>query len=363
MYALLFADAGLDIGRLSSLFVLWSVTGLLLEVPAGAFADAVSRRLPLVIGPLLTAAGFALWVLAPGYWSFAAGFVLWGAKGALASGALEALVHDELARLGRAGAYARTMGRARAAGLLGVMAGTGLAGPVLGAGGYAAVGAASVAACLLTAAVAGRFPAVRNGGDGDDEPPLRSAFAELRRSSRVRGAVLLIPAVAAVWGALDEYTPLLARETGAADTAVPWLLLVVWAGATAGGLLGGRWSERLPGGRRLAWLLGGCGAALALGAWVRHPAGMVLVGVAFCGFQLAGVVADARLQERITGPARATLTSFAGLATDLATIGVYGGYALAAAPTSHATAFAVLALPYVVASALAPVLRRAWTSP
>ncbi len=81
VYALLFSDAGLSVWQISSLFALWSVTAVVLEVPSGAWADAVSRRLLLVVGPLLTGAGFALWVLVPSYAAFAAGFVLWGPAG------------------------------------------------------------------------------------------------------------------------------------------------------------------------------------------------------------------------------------------------------------------------------------------
>lgn len=166
VYALLFSDSGLTVWQISSLFALWSVTGVLLEVPSGVWADAVSRRLLLWLGPLLTAAGFTLWALVPSYGAFAAGFVLWGAGGALASGALEALVHDELERLDAAGRYARIMGRARAAGLVAVMAAMGLAGPVLDRGGHAAVCAASILACLLTAAAALRFPEHRTPATG-----------------------------------------------------------------------------------------------------------------------------------------------------------------------------------------------------
>ncbi|WP_039934831.1 MFS transporter, partial [Streptomyces viridochromogenes] len=139
VYALLFADTGMSLWQISSLFALWSITAVVLEVPSGAWADAVSRRRLLWIGPLLTSAGFALWVVVPSYGSFAVGFVLWGAGGALGSGALEALVYDELERLGAADRYARTMGRARAARLAGTVASIGLAGPVLARGGYAAV--------------------------------------------------------------------------------------------------------------------------------------------------------------------------------------------------------------------------------
>jgi MFS family permease len=357
VYALLFGDTGLSVWQISSLFALWSVTSLVLEVPSGAWADAVSRRLLLWLGPLLTAAGFALWVLVPSYPAFALGFVLWGAGEALGSGALEALVHDELDRLGAADRYARVMGRARAAGLLGVMAAMGLAGPVLTLGGYPAVGALSVLALLLAAATATRFPEHRAAATGGDAwaATLRAGLARVRVDRSLRGALLLVPAVGAVWGTLDEYTPLLARETGVPDAKVPYLLLLIWAGATAGGLLAGP-GERL-GRRGFAGLLAGAGLALAAGAATGTPAGLLLVALAFGGFQLATVLADARLQQRVDASARATLTSVAGLGTSVATIAVYGSYAALGTATGHATAFTWFAVPYLVTAALL------WTKP
>ena len=50
VYALLFSDTGLSLWQISSLFALWSITGVLLEVPSGAWADAVSRRTLLWLG-------------------------------------------------------------------------------------------------------------------------------------------------------------------------------------------------------------------------------------------------------------------------------------------------------------------------
>ncbi|MFG3698680.1 MFS transporter [Micromonospora sp. NPDC047620] len=395
LYALLFSDTGLSVWQISSLFVIWSASGILLEVPSGAFADAVSRRLLLALAPLVTAAGFALWVLVPSYPAFAVGFVLWGAGGALASGALEALVFDELDRLDAAGRYARVIGRARTAETLGVLASIVLAGPVFAVGGYPAVGVASVLACLPAAAVATRFPehrrrdaplaaagaagpaaatdagpaatasqertgrAVEAGRDADDEDgdddlgwwaSLRAGLAEAHADRAVRAAVLLVAAVAAVWGAIEEYTPLLARDTGVAEAAVPLLLLLIWVGVSAGGLLA-------PAGERLttrgyAGLLAVSGVALAAGALLARPVGFVLVAAAFCGFQLATVLADARLQARITGSSRATVTSLAGMATDLTIIAVYGGYGLLATGAGNGVAFAVAAVPYLIVALL-----------
>ncbi|MEH0844927.1 MFS transporter [Micromonospora sp. CPCC 205711] len=374
VYALLFSDTGLSIAEISTLFVIWSTASILLEVPSGAWADAVSRRLLLCLAPLLAGAGYALWVVVPSYPAFAVGFVLWGAAGALSSGALEALVFTELDRLGAAGRYARTMGRARTAGVLGVLASVGLAGPVLAVGGYPAVGAASVLTSLLAAAVATRLPEHRGpsapadlpvpagspgasgspvvagstADDGDDLGWLASlgaGLAEARADPRVRAAVLLVPAVTAIWGALEEYTPLLARDTGVPGSTVPLLLLLISAGVTLGGLLAPA-GERLVS-RGYAVLLGAAALALAVGAGLRHPVGFALLGVAFCALQLATVLADARLQARITGPGRATVTSVAGMATGLAIIAVYGGYALVAGAAGNAVAFVAAAVPYL----------------
>ncbi|MFF4802129.1 MFS transporter [Streptomyces sp. NPDC001351] len=353
VYALLFSDTGLSVWQISSLFALWSVTGVVLELPSGAWADAVSRRLLLWLGPLLTAAGFTLWVLTPSYWAFALGFVLWGARGALGSGALEALVYEELERLGEADRYARIMGRARAAGHVAIMAAMALAGPVFAWGGYPAVGAASVLACLASAATATRFPEDRAVPEADAEDwstTLREGLTAVRRDRSLRGALLLVPAVGAVWEALDEYTPLLVRDTGVAETSVPYLLLLIWAGATAGGLLAGPW-ERM-GTAGLAAVLAVAALAMAVGAAARTPGALVLLALAFGGFQLATVLADVRLQQRIDDTRRATLTSVAGLGSDLATVAAYGVYAAIETRAAHSTAFALFAVPYLVTAML-----------
>ncbi|MEW2146727.1 MFS transporter [Micromonospora vinacea] len=399
LYVVFFADTGLSVGQIASLFVIWSAAGILFEVPSGAWADVLSRRLLLCLAPLVTAAGFALWVLVPSYPAFAVGFLLWGAGGALVSGALEALVWTELDRLGAVGRYARVLGRARTAGVLGVVLSGVLAGPVLAAGGYPAVGAASVLACLLATLVATRLPeqhrvpaavavpvpesamAARSVGaaplrpDGPDAVPpanpdddgdlgwwdtLRAGVAQVRTRPPVRAAVLLVAVVAADWGALDEYTPLLALDTGVGAQAVPLLLLLLWVGVTVGGLLAPA-GERL-GSRGYAALLGLVGVALAGGALLRHPAGFVLLAVAFGAAQLATVLADARLQARITGTSRATVTSLAGMATDVLIIVTYGGYGLLATAAGNAVAFALTAGAYLVVALVLLTRRRRQTA-
>ena len=382
LYALLFTDTGLSVAEITSLFVIWSVTGMVLEVPSGAWADTVSRRLLLCLGPLLAAVGFASWVLFPSYAVFAAGFVLWGAREALNSGAMEALVYEELDRAGQSGRYAAVMGRATSIGLAADAVAIALAIPVFATGGYLAVGAASVLACLLCAATGLTFrehrqnsehrqngehrqnsetpedQGRRRGGDRDSRAfdagheadgywaVLRAGLAEARRSPRVSRALILVATVTAIWGALEEYVPFLGAEFGVAATGIPALVLLVWIGATAGGLLAGV-ARRLPA-RGYALTLVVAALSLAGGALSGHPAGFALIAVAFGLFQMAGVVADARLQDDITGPSRATVTSVAGFGANLVTLVVFAAYATLSSLVGHGLAVALFAVPYVL---------------
>ncbi len=352
-YAILFADMGLSTAQISSLFVIWSLTSVALEIPSGALADLVSRRVLLAGGPLLSAAGFALWTFAPSYPAFAAGFVLWGTKGALESGALEALVYEELDRHGAASRYATVRGRSRGVALVATALAMLAAGPVFGSGGYEAVGVASIVACLVATAAAATFPkqpdrsrATEHEGFRAFAATLSSGIDEVRRRRPVLFAVLFLAAASAIWGALDEYVGLLAADTGVQKENLPALILVVYVGVAIGGLLGGV-GQRL-GRRGVAGLLALAAGALAAGALTGHAAGFALIGAAFCVFQLVEIAADARLQHAISGPARSTITSVAGFGTEIATIGVFVIYGVASAGAGHGVLFAAWAAVYAL---------------
>jgi MFS family permease len=363
---LLFAANGLSAAEISSLLVVWSATSVVLEVPSGVWADAVSRRALLVAGPLLGAAGFALWVLVPSYPAFAAGFVLWGAKGALVSGSFEALAYDELELVGAAGAFATLLGRAHAAAGLAVVAATVLAAPVMASSGYAGLGAASVAAGLAGALVAVALPEHRDrhpehgaGAEEVDEPgyltTLRAGLREARADVRVRRLVVVVAGAAAIWGALEEYTPLVAVAAGVPVADVPWWELALWAGVAAGAVLAGR--VRRIGPRGLATALGLAALALAVGAGGGRPAGLALVALAFGVFQAVDVVLGSWLQDALSGAARATVTSVAAVGAELVAVAVYALYGAVAGVLGAGGAVAALAVLYL------PVVVWAWRVP
>jgi predicted MFS family arabinose efflux permease len=344
VYAVLFAKAGLSAAEISSLFLIWSVTSFALEIPSGLWADVFSRRWLLTIAPVLTGAGYALWTFVPSYPSFALGFMLWGAGGALRSGTLQALVYEELARVGAPSAYSRLIGRSQAIATTAVMAATGLASPVLAAGGYQAVGIASVIATLLTAALGWSFPESRGHVEGRGETfieVLRGGVAEVRRAPLVRRSLLLVAVLMGI-GALDEYIPLLVQSTGVDAPTVPLLELVVMVGVTLGGWLAGR------GTRWAAPALAAAAGCLAVGAASGRPVGLVLVAVAFGIFQWAIVAAEARLQERIADRARATVTSMAGFGAEVVAVLTFAAYALGSTWATPGPLFALAAVPYLI---------------
>nr|WP_216870773.1 MFS transporter [Modestobacter excelsi] len=360
-YALLFTDTGLDDDQVSGLLALWSATAVLAEVPSGALADRWSRRGALVVAGVLQAAAYALWLAAPGLAGFAGGLVVWGVGGALVSGAFEALLHDGLAAAGAGGQFGRVYGWVTAVDLLVQVPTALVAAALFASGGYAAVGWASVVTCLAGSVLAASFPEAPHDtddddtdddGTDDDEGPgwwatLRVGVAEAAGRPAVRAAVVLVVLLGGV-DAVEEYFPLLARDWGVPDPLNPLAVLGIPVAGAAGAALGGRAASWPP--RAVAAALAAAGAALATAALVAVPVGLAAVAAGYALYRLVLVVAETRLQEAITGPARATVTSVAGVGVELAALAVFTGYALGG--------LALLATAVLVLAAALPRLLR-----
>jgi hypothetical protein len=270
-----------------------------------------------------------LWIGWPGFPAFAAGFVLWGLGGSLVSGTLEALLYDGLAAVAAQASYAQVLGRVRAVGMLAQLPAALAATVLFSAGGYLLVGWASVGTCLAAAALALLLPEPpRAVAEGDDEgylATLRAGLTEAAARPVVRRTVVAVAMLASL-DALEEYFALLAQDWGVPTGLNPLVLLGIPMIGAAGALLAGR-AGRLGAGDLTA-LLGAAGLALGGTGLLRQPIGLVAVALYYGVYRLVLVVAETRLQQIVTGPARATVTSVAGLGTDLATFGVYAAWAL-----------------------------------
>jgi MFS family permease len=345
LYALLFLDTGLSEAQISVLFALWSITAFLAEVPTGALADRWSRRGALVVAGALQAAAFVIWTAAPAYPSFAIGFVVWGVGGALMSGTAEALVYDGLTAVAAEGAYVRVHGWMTSAELLVQVPTALLATGLFALGGYPLVGWVSVGVCLCAGLLALRFPEAPRVAD-DDGGSLRS---EVSATLRRPGVLLVVLAVALVGGldAVEEYFPVLAADRGVDVTAVPVAILGISLAGAAGAALGGR-AARLPD-RALPALLLVAGVLLAAAATLPTVASLAAVASFYAVYLAVLVVAEARLQDRISGSYRATLTSVAGVGVEVAALLVFAAWAVGGA---LAVAILVVAVVPVVLAGL-----------
>ena len=326
LYALLFSDHGLSDGKISALFAIWSAVSALAEVPTGALADRFSRGGSLVAAGILQAAGYALWILFPGFGGFAAGFALWGVSGAFVSGALQALLYDSLTHVGAQSQYARVLGRVSAAGLVGQIPAAASASVLFSAGGYALVTWVSVTLCLAAALLASRLPEPSRESRAGSEP---GYLAEVRAGisaaaqSHVRLAVVVVALVNSL-DTIDEYFPLLARDWGVPTYLNPLALLGIPLVGAAGAMLGAGGSRLRP--WPLACLLGTAALLLGLAGIVRHPAGLTAVALFYGAYRLVLVVADTRLQDRIETSSRATVASIASLGTEVAVFAFYAAW-------------------------------------
>jgi hypothetical protein len=367
VYALLFSDHGISASHISLLLIIWSATSFVFEVPSGAWADAFDRRHLLVFSALVYAAGFATWLTWQTFAGFATGFVLWGLSSSLMSGTFESLVYDELVERGAAGAYPTLTGWAHSTAMLANLAATALAAPLLAAGGYPLVGWASVAICGGQALLAATLPVSTKARRPSHDSPLaeteraasrylamlRAGIAESRHQPDVRRVLLLAAAMVGLT-AYDEYFPLVARAHGVTTSDVPLLIAIIVAGQSIGTAVVGR-TARLPA-RAVGAVLGTGALLVSLGALVTPYAGFVAIGVGYGLLNNAMLVGETRLQDTITGPARATVTSVLGLLEEVVALLVYGAFAVGSQVLGFPHLVALLAVPVLVVAAA--VVRR-----
>jgi hypothetical protein len=201
----------------------------------------------------------------------------------------------------------------------------------------------SVAIKLVGAGLALRLPEPGRDAESETGEPgylgmLRGGVREAIGSKRVAWAVL-VAALVPGFSALDEYLPLLARDRGATTATVPLLFAVTALAMAAGSALAGRYSQVGP---RIPVIVA---AVLLTGALIPHPAGIVAVSAAFGLLQFAMIAAETRLQETITGPARTTVLSVAGFASEVFAVALYGLFAI---PVPLAWLFVVCAGPLLL---------------
>ncbi|MGW5143903.1 MFS transporter [Nocardia beijingensis] len=193
---------------------------------------------------------------------------------------------------------------------------------------------------------------------------LKAGVGEAVRVRAVRYGVLLEALLFGVT-AFDEYFALLAEESGVSTAVVPLLVGLTVLGSLTGSVLAGR-TEGMSG-RTMSIAVAAAGVLFLGGALIaglatgRPDAVYLLTGLGFGSIGIsygivynAGIVAAARLQDAIDGPARATVTSVSGLLGEVIALAVFAFAALTTQHTSISTLLALLGASLLAIAALTP---------
>jgi MFS family permease len=325
VFTLWFNDNGISTSQISTVFLLWAAIALALEIPSGALADRVDRRRLLAAAFGIRAVGISLWFVWPTFAGVLIGAALWATHSAMASGAWEALIHDELTAIGEERHYPKVIARISQFSNLGVAAGT-----MLGAGllqldvGLSTLGWLTVAAHAGSITLVTLLPDVRwvtRSHDHDDNETahtssyaawwatLRQGVTQARRTPLV-AKIVVLGAMQEGLFLIDDYLPLVARDRGGIDANVPIIVFFVWVGLLCGSELSARRPDLRS--RTLgSMVIAGSGVmAVALLSDRLWP--LVLIAIGYGSLEAAWIATDARLQERAPSETRATVTSVRG---------------------------------------------------
>ena len=173
---------------------------LLCEVPTGVVADAVSRRLSVLIGVFLTGAGFLLYAI-PSFPVVLGAQVIWGVGATFISGANVAWVVDEIGEAAAKPLFLRAAQGAQAAAFVGIVAGVLLGSVALGLP-IAVGGAVYLGLGLwLLGAMRETHPPQ---GSASVRRAMRTTLSSVRATTELRPVLVLVLLVAALHGASTE---------------------------------------------------------------------------------------------------------------------------------------------------------------
>jgi MFS family permease len=343
-YSIFMAEKGLSVFQISTLFIAWSLTDIIANVPLGVLADKYSRKLLLAIGQLLKAASFITWLFFPTYAGFALGFVLWGIGGAFIDGTFEALVYDELKAVNQEKQYVKVIGRASSFSLGGDLAATALAAAAILLG-YSFLLWASIIVVILSAIIVFRLPETPRFGDIADTryfSMLRQGFREALHNRVILGLILLGGFIGAVYGSLEEYVPLFIRDTGIGLSVISLAVGATVAAAAFGSIVAYRYEKLSTPSFMLLLGLSGF-LLLASGTLAGIGAIPLLIGYTLI-IRMLQAVFDGKLQHSITSGLRATISSVGGFALEIMSISIYLAYGIMTEYSGNFGAFKLIGM-------------------
>lgn len=334
IYPLFLRSRGLNQFQVNTVAGTYFLVTFLTDVPTGAFADAIGRRVSVVLGCALHAAAFILYFYSYHYWHFIAAEIIDGVATTFGNGAIDAWAVDALDAAGFEGAKDRIFSRVaqifRVGAMTGALSGAyvgrfDLATPfMLGAIGWIVAGAVGLMLMDGRAHAAAKFST-------------RSAAAEVRRrmvdgtrigfSTRaVRLMAFASLISAAAWAPYwQEWQPYFRAQLGSGVEVIGWIFvcfsLAQIAGAQIVNWMPWAWERRA---EYLTVASAISSAALIAAGLAAHSPALAFAMFMLAQFTAAaaGPVYQSWFNEQIDGDNRATLLSFG---STFATFGATAG--------------------------------------
>ncbi len=325
IYLLMFEQKGLSLVQISALLAIWTVPGILLEIPTGILADHWSRKNLILLGSLLKAGCYLLWLFSQGFGFYAAGFLLWGMGGALGSGSEEALLFDSLKSERREDSFDRIYGKGRFLSGISTIFASLLGGYIGMKFGFGIALSISILFALISAVIVASMREINLYKENvERKDTLNQSVRFLLGKKDILLFALISLLVITTAGVLDEYDQLIAKEFGLSIALIGGWTAVRFLLTSLGGILAYRIRKRieklLHSQDRMVPIIILCIAAAGLlmtAGIFRLLIFMVLYGLYYFVMAAADVIQEDYLQQRIEAEGRSTVHSITSLFMNL----------------------------------------------
>jgi len=320
VYAVFMQSHGVSDIELSWMLILYPIAAMMVQMPATGIINRIGRRPAIILGQTLKAIAFFLWWAMPTHLGFAVGMFLWGVQSAFSYIAFDALLYDELAARGAAGAYTRVLGRKNAAASIGTAVsalGSGLM--VFGYGCITAVSLVTLGLSMLT------IMGMRLVQKTDELTPQKSNLRGLVRVGvRVCRTVpcvmplMLLSLLMANFIYLEDYLGPIGLSLGLPVEYIGILPLFLLGCGVVGGAIAHKFNTAR------AWhiyaAIFATGALFVAFSWFYSIAYLVILGLAYLIGNVLKTLLYSRFQDSIPTQLRCILLSFYNLGSNLSNI-------------------------------------------
>lgn len=348
LYAVMFADSGLSVFEISLLFIAWSATTFILEVPSGILADKYSRKNILAFGQLSKIVGFAFWIFMPNFAGFLIGFIFWGIKGALYSGTFEALLYDELKAFKQESIYTKILGRVESASNIAVVAAS-IGASLLIVFGYNAVIAISILFIIISFIPLYFIPQAKKTESTHEKEYfklLKQGLLVVRHSPVLIRLIIFLAIAIGIDAAIDEYYNPFARELGLETQMLGYFFALVIFVDILGSLVAYKFKD-YSNTVYYMWFAA-CGLILLAAAILGNYFSIVFLLVFTFNYRIIKLVFEGRVQDNIPTPVRATVSSVNGFAMETSAIVMFFLFGLVVGDGEYQKGFYFVSLTMIV---------------